>query len=75
MQKAARAKVASDSKHAQEETTKRFNKLKQTLTKQVNRIKEALPDLQRVGADFKQEIQNLNDELLSDKAIKDLVDF
>lgn len=49
--------------------------MKQTLTKQVNHVKEALPDLDRVGADFKQEIQNLNDELLSDKAIKDLVDF
>lgn len=75
MQKAAKNKVTTDSKHAQEETVKRFSKLKQTLTKQVNRVKEALPDLERVGADFKQEIQNLNDELLADKAIKDLVDF
>lgn len=75
MQRAAKAKVSSDSKRAQEETSKRFAKVKETLTKQVNRVKEALPDLSRVGADFKQEIQSLNDELLSDKAIKDLVDF
>lgn len=75
LQEAAKVKITADSKRAQEETSKRFNKLKETLTKQVNRVKESLPDLKRVGAQLEQEIQKINDELLSDKAIKDLVDF
>lgn len=75
LQNAAKEKISADSQRARDEANNRFTQLKQTLTKQVNRVKGALPDLDRVRDDFKHDIQTLEDELLSDEEIKHLVEF
>lgn len=75
VQKNARAKLIEDGKRARNGFETRINQAKQSLTTQVNSIKDNLPDFTRLNADYKEEFEKFSEDLLSDKSIKELVDL
>lgn len=62
-------------KNARNEFENRLTQAKQSLTGQVNSIKDNLPDFSKLSADYKEEFEKFAEDLLSDKSIKELVEF
>lgn len=75
VQKSARTKLVDDGKRARSEFESRINQAKQSLTGQVNSVKEHLPDFSKLNADYKEEYENFSKDLLADKQIKELVEL
>lgn len=75
MQKNARAKLTEDGKRARNGFEARINQAKQSLTTQVNSIKDNLPDFTRLNTDYKEEFEKFSEDLLADKSIKELVEL
>lgn len=73
--KNARTKLSDDAKRSRNEFESRLNQAKQSLTGQVNSVKENLPDFSKLNADYKEEFEKFSEDLLADKSIKELVDL
>lgn len=67
--------MADDGKRARSEFEARINQAKQSLTGQVNSVKESLPDFSKLNADYKEEYEKFSEDLLADKSIKELVEL
>lgn len=48
---------------------------RQKLSTKINQIKDNLPDFSKLNNDYKEEYEKFAEELLSDKSIKELVEF
>lgn len=75
MQKNAQTKLVEDGRRARSEFESRINQAKQSLTQQVNTVKESLPDFSKLNADYKEEYEKFSEDLLADKSIKELVEL
>lgn len=75
VQKNARAKLTEDGKRARNGFETRIGQAKQSLTTQVNSIKQNLPDFSKLKDDYKEEFEKFSEDLLADKSIKELVDL
>lgn len=67
--------VRKDSESSRNELNKRFDGIRNSVTQQLNKIKENLADYKNVNAEYKQELEKFADELMADKNIKEFAEF
>lgn len=75
LKKSSKTKLIDSGKRARNEFESRLNLAKQSLTSQVNAINNNLPDFSKLNADYKEEFEKFTEDLLTDKSIKELVEF
>lgn len=75
MQKTAQQKFKEDGEKGRDAYYARLDAAKKKLTTKINQIKENLPDFSKLNTDYKEEYEKFAEELMSDKSIKELVEF
>lgn len=66
--------MKKDTDKARELVTSRCNKIKSDFSTQVKNVKDNIVDLSNLRNDYKQELDQLRDELLAVKSIKEFAD-
>lgn len=75
VQKTAQQKFKEDGEKGRAAYSGRLDAAKKKLTTKINQIKENLPDFSKLSTDYKEEYEKFAEELMSDKSIKELVEF